>query len=76
MSSIHIRDVSESTLRALKVRARRHHRSLQKEIVKLLEDAAKMTPEENAVSKLNLKFVSTSKKDGSFRREEIYDGDR
>ena len=40
MKSIHIRDVSEFTIARLKLRAQRHHRSLQGELKALLAEAA------------------------------------
>lgn len=82
MSSIHIREISESTLNSLKSRAKRHHRSLQKEIVKLLEDAAHMNPEEylSSSDRFHLHFAesvtSTQLNDGDFSREDIYEDAR
>ena len=40
MPSIHVRDVPEPVAAALRERARRHGRSMQKEILRILEDAA------------------------------------
>ena len=49
MATIHIRDVSDSTLTTLKVRAARAGQSLQGYIRQLLEsEAAALTPEEAA----------------------------
>ena len=44
MKSLHIRDVSEVVVRKLKLRARRHHRSLQGELKALLAEAADREP--------------------------------
>jgi len=40
MKSIHIRDVPELTIEKLKLRAQRHHRSLQGELKALITEAA------------------------------------
>ena len=40
MKSLHIREVPEVVVRKLKDRARRHHRSLQGELMALLTEAA------------------------------------
>jgi plasmid stability protein len=49
MAIIHVRDVSESTLTTLKVRAARSGQSLQGYVRQLLErEAALLTPEEAA----------------------------
>lgn len=49
MSSIHVRDVSDETLRTLKLRAARAGQSLQAFIQQLLDrEAATLTPEEAA----------------------------
>ncbi|MBI2908255.1 MAG: hypothetical protein HYX92_11460 [Chloroflexi bacterium] len=44
MADILVRDVPEKTLEALKARARRHRRSLQQELVQVLEATAEETP--------------------------------
>ncbi|MGH3205581.1 MAG: FitA-like ribbon-helix-helix domain-containing protein [Streptosporangiaceae bacterium] len=50
MSTIHVRDVSESAVTTLKVRAARAGQSLQAYVRQLLEsEAAAMPPEEAAV---------------------------
>lgn len=47
MSTIHVREISEETLRTLKVRAARSGKSLQAYVRGLLEEEAKaLTPEE------------------------------
>lgn len=74
MKSIHIRQVDEKTLEGLKRRARRHRRSLQKEIEVLLEDAARMVPEEEPAESLlsGLKTASTGNRETDWSRETIY----
>ena len=74
MKSIHIRDLKEETLQALKRRAARHRRSLQKEMQVLLEDAASMAPPEHK-EKLSLKIVTTGNLKGQWSRNEIYSDD-
>ena len=46
MKSLHIRDIPEVTLTRLKRRAQAHRRSLQGEVLYLLEEAARQTPGE------------------------------
>ncbi len=49
MAIIHVRDVSDSTLRTLKIRAARSGQSLQAYVRRLLErEAALLTPDEAA----------------------------
>lgn len=80
MKSLHIRNLDEKVLSGLKRRAVRHRRSLQKEIEVLLEDAARMSPPENATGgepELKLHTVSTGKKlsHNTWSRNEIYGDD-
>ena len=51
MSTIHVRDVSESTVTTLKVRAARAGQSLQAYVRQLLESEAAATPPEEAVER-------------------------
>lgn len=44
MSAIHIRDVPDEVLAALKMRAANEHRSLQKEVLHILTQAAREAP--------------------------------
>jgi plasmid stability protein len=46
MKSLHIRDVPEPTIARLKRRALLYHRSLQGELIFVLEEAAKQIPHE------------------------------
>jgi len=51
MSTIHVRDVSESTVATLKVRAARAGQSLQAYVRQLLESEAVATPPEEAAER-------------------------
>lgn len=76
MKSVHIRDLPEVTLEGLKRRAARHHRSLQKEIHAVLEEAAKMAPiEEIASPRLGLHLVNTGRDDAWDRNAFYEDGE-
>lgn len=77
MKSMHIRQLEDSVVEALKRRARRHHRSLQKEVESLLIDAARMIPPEEAEGEdalAGLITVSTSRSNSHWSRESIYGG--
>ena len=77
MKSIHIRQVDEEVLERLKHRARLHHRSLQKEIVSLLEDAARMTPKETGRVSISagLHTVASGRNRSDWSREDLYADD-
>ena len=78
MKSLHIRQIEESTLNALKRRAQRHRRSLQKEIESLLTDAARMEPrsEESGIGlRALIKTVATGRSETGWSREELYGDD-
>ena len=80
MKSIHIREIDAATLDGLKRRAARHHRSLQKELVVLLKDAAEMAPSQDtkaakAEEKLFLHTVASGRRDANWSRESIYGDD-
>jgi plasmid stability protein len=73
MKSLHIREISDATLSALKRRAARHRRSLQKEVQVLLEEAARMQADgQHDQPRLQLRIVHTGGA-GHWHREEIYD---
>jgi hypothetical protein len=76
MSSLLIRDIPETTLQAFKRRAARHHRSLQKEIIFLLEESARMSPQgDNPEHRsLRLKTVKTKNK-APWERSDLYGED-
>jgi len=71
MKAIHIRDVEPAVLASLKRLASSHHRSLQGELHVILEQAARLAPEEKEPPTLSLITVKTGRK-GAWRREEIY----
>lgn len=78
MKSLHIRNLDDGTLEGLKRRARRHRRSLQKEVESLLSDAARMLPpeaSEEAPRTLRLNRVSTGNTSSDWTRESIYGDD-
>jgi len=74
MSSILIRDVAPRTLRALKLLARSHHRSLQGELHAILARAARMAPPETEEQRLQLVTVKTERSSG-WSRDTIYGDD-
>lgn len=78
MKSLHIRGLDEAVVEGLKRRARRHRRSLQKEVEVLLTDAAQMVPPEGATSmsmRELLNMVSTGRQDDRWGRDELYGDD-
>jgi plasmid stability protein len=78
MKSIHIRNLDEEVLHGLKVRAERHHRSVQKEVEVLLRDAAQMVngDDDSMESPLkNLHIVHSGHKDSTWSRDSIYGDD-
>jgi plasmid stability protein len=78
MKSILIRQLDVETLEGLKRRARRHRRSLQKEVEALLHDAARMTLPEAPVDDSvlgGLHTISSGKRNSSWPREALYGDD-
>ena len=78
MRSIHIRNLDDATLEGLKRRARRHRRSLQKEVETVLSDAARMIPLDgspDAARTLHLNRVATGNVRSDWTRETIYGDD-
>ncbi len=78
MKSIHIRDLDESVIAGLKRRAKRHHRSLQKEVTVLLTDAARMIPPESPLETSpleRLNYVETGEAEFNWSRKDLYDDD-
>ena len=71
MKSLHIRDVPEPTIARLKRRALVHHRSLQGELIFVLEEAAKQIPHEEP-AEFSLNTVKT-KGAQNWSREVIYE---
>ncbi len=74
MQAIHIRDVPDHVVAALKRRARANHRSLQGEVLATLEDAALRAPPPEPPAQLRL-TLSTAPATGSWSREAMYDDD-
>ncbi|MCH7227995.1 FitA-like ribbon-helix-helix domain-containing protein [Haloferula sp. A504] len=71
MKSLHIREVPEETVERLKRRAARHHRSLQGELLTLLEEAARevIEPEPDEFALLTVKAGGRQ----NWTREAIYE---
>ena len=74
MPAIHVRDVPEEILDALKRRAERNHRSLQKELQHILASVVRDSPHLEDLPPLKLHFSNASSTSG-WSREEIYDDD-
>jgi plasmid stability protein len=76
MPALHVRDLDDALIAALKERARRNHRSLQGELRSILEAAALEGHPSRARSKrrLNLRTVSVGSAP-SFSRDVIYEND-
>lgn len=71
MKSVHIRDVDPSTLDALKRLASAHRRSLQGELLTILERAARAAPPVDAP--LDWITVDTGRDGSTWSRDELYD---
>ncbi|MBM4366806.1 MAG: Arc family DNA-binding protein [Deltaproteobacteria bacterium] len=74
MQAIHIRDVPDHVVAALKRRARANHRSLQGEVLATLEEAARRAPPPEPPAPLRL-ALSLAPGTGSWSREDTYDDD-
>ena len=74
MKSLHIRDIPEGTLDALKRLAKGHHRSLQGELHAILEHAARSAPPPRPET-LEWITVTTGISESTWSRNEIYDAD-
>ncbi len=74
MPAIHIRDVPDEVLEALKHRARRRERSLQGELRHILSSVARSEPPKERLPPLKLHFSDASAQ-STWSREEIYDDD-
>jgi plasmid stability protein len=74
MPALHIRNVSEEVVAALKRRAAAHDRSLQQELLNVLRDVAQDAPPAEPRPPVEL-TPSTVRGSGSWRREEIYGDD-
>ena len=74
MPAVHIREVPEEILEALKRRAERNHRSLQKELQHILASVVRDNPHLEELPPLKLHFSTTSS-NKRWSREEIYSDD-
>ena len=73
MPALHIRDVPEDTVAAIKRRAARHGHSVQQELREVLAKAA-AEPVGGAPRRLELRTVATGRTD-AFDRADFYDDD-
>jgi plasmid stability protein len=71
MPSLNVRNLSVEVLEALKRRARAHHRSLNGEVMAILEEAARNVPPAEGHPPIRLHHVSVGGRD-PLRREELY----
>ena len=74
MPAVHIRDLPENVIETLKRRAARNHRSLQKELLHILNSVAAEEPKVEMFPPIKLK-LSRATEGGDWRREEIYGDD-
>jgi len=74
MPAVHVRNVPEEVLDALKRRAARHERSLQRELRHLLCTTAQEEPAGEPLRPIELNF-SDALPTSSWRRAEIYEDD-
>ena len=74
MNAIHIRNVPDDVLSALKSRAQRHERSLQGELRQILRNIARMEAPEEPLPPLKLHY-STASPETTWSREEMYGDD-
>jgi plasmid stability protein len=72
MKSIHVRAVHPDTLAALKRLARSHHRSLQGELLTILDRAARLAPPVNDEEESPWITVETGRST-TWPRSELYD---
>jgi plasmid stability protein len=71
MAAVHVRNVPEPVVAALRERAARRGHSMQQEILQILEAAAAEPLEPSAVPPIRLITVRTRRK-SKWRREDIY----
>ena len=74
MPALHIRDIPEEVVEALKRRAARNHRSLQKELLHILVSEVREGASVDLLPPIKLK-LSPVGGDARWRREEIYTDD-
>jgi plasmid stability protein len=75
MQAIHIRDVPDDVVAALKRRARANRRSLQGELLVTLEEAARRAPPEEPPPPLVLMVSEAPASTGTWSRDDLYDDD-
>jgi plasmid stability protein len=71
MPAIHVRNVPERTIAALRERAARHGRSMQQEVLEILQAAATEVGRDELPAPIDLVTATTSGTT-TWRREEIY----
>lgn len=71
MAAIHVRNVPENVATALRERAARHGRSMQQELLLILEAAATGDRRGTAVEPVSLRKVRTQTQ-ATWRRDEVY----
>ena len=74
MKALHIRDVPESVIEALKRRAARHRRSAQQELRQILAGVAEREPPATPLPPIGLTMVPTDQR-STWGRDEIYGDD-
>jgi hypothetical protein len=77
MAALHVRDLDDAVLEELKKRAERHRRSLQKEVVAILEAAARPRGRSRRGGKPRPLKIHTVRVGGpaTYSRDKIYDDD-
>ena len=74
MPGIHVRDLTDETMQALKRRATAHNRSVQGEVRAILAAAARASPPEGGYPPIRLRHVEVGG-DGRWTRDDIYGDD-
>lgn len=74
MPALHIRDVPEETVEAIKRRAARRGHSMQQELREVLDQAAAAPPPGSRPRRLALRTVTTGSAE-AFDRADFYDDD-
>jgi plasmid stability protein len=71
MPALHVRNVDDAVIDALKKRARRHNRSLEGELREILTRAAFSAERRTGGSQIRIKTVSVPS-DSTYGREDLY----
>lgn len=74
MPALHVRDVPEPVIVALKARAKRHGVSMQHELRRVLAEAAEATSTATPVEPLNL-VTASSNGTSTWNRDDMYGDD-